>query len=132
MRFALFYLVCGIAAAFSHAFTDPTSSIPMVGASGAISGVLGAYLLLYPRAQVLVLIPLGFYTRPVYVPAAVVLGFWFLLQLLSGTASLGHEGGGVAFFDHIAGFLAGILLVGPLKRPEVPWFAPAHSHSRSR
>ncbi|MGH7236225.1 MAG: rhomboid family intramembrane serine protease [Nitrospiraceae bacterium] len=123
-RFAVFYLVSGTVAALSHALTDPSSAVPMVGASGAISGVLGAYLLLFPRAQVLVLVPLGMFTRMVYVPAGLVLGFWFVLQVLSGGMSLGSGGGGVAFFAHVGGFLAGMGLIGLFKRPEVPFFAP--------
>jgi membrane associated rhomboid family serine protease len=94
----------------------------MVGASGAISGVLGAYLLLYPRARVLVFIPIGFFSQMIYVPAAVVLGLWFLLQLLSGGMSFGQEGGGVAFFAHIGGFLAGMVLIGLFKHPHVRFF----------
>lgn len=132
VRFLIFYVVCGVLAALSHALTDLHSTIPMVGASGAISGVLGAYLLLYPRAQVLVLIPMGLMTRTMYVPAAVVLGFWFVLQLLSGGASLGQGGGGVAWFAHVGGFLAGMALIGLFKRPDVPFFAPAHHRSWSR
>lgn len=122
-KFVIFYLICGILAAGSHALTDPSSSIPMVGASGAISGVLGAYLLLFPRAQVLVLIPLGFFIRMMYVPAGLVLGFWFLLQILSGSATLGQSGGGVAWFAHVGGFVAGLALIGLFKRPNVPFFA---------
>jgi membrane associated rhomboid family serine protease len=125
VKFVIFYAVCGILAAMSHAITDPTSGIPMVGASGAISGVLGAYLLLYPRAQVLVLIPLGIFTRTMYVPAGFVLGFWFVLQLLSGGMSLGQGGGGVAFFAHVGGFVAGMALIGFFKHPNVRFFAPA-------
>jgi len=94
----------------------------MVGASGAISGVLGAYLLLYPRARVLVFIPIGFFSQMIYVPAALVLGLWFLLQVLSGGMSFGHEGGGVAFFAHIGGFLAGMVLIGLFKHPHVRFF----------
>jgi membrane associated rhomboid family serine protease len=124
-RFIIFYLVCGVAAALGHALTAPSSAIPMVGASGAISGVLGAYLLLYPRAQVLVLIPMGLMSRTLYVPAAVVLGFWFVLQLVSGGVSLGQGGGGVAWFAHIGGFLAGMTLIGLFKRAEVRFFSPA-------
>ena len=123
-RFAVFYVLCGTIAVYSHAITDPTSTVPMVGASGAISGVLGAYLMLFPRAQVLVLIPLGFFTRLMYVPAGVALGLWFLLQILSGGMSLGREGGGIAFFAHIGGFLAGMALIGVFKRPDVKLFAP--------
>lgn len=128
-RFAIFYLVCGVVAAFSHALTEPSSTVPMVGASGAISGVLGAYLLLFPRAQVLVLVPLGMFSRMMYVPAGLVLGFWFVLQVLSGGMSLGRGGGGVAFFAHVGGFLAGMGLIGLFKRPEVPFFAPQRHRS---
>jgi len=125
VKFVVFYVVCGFIAAMSHALTDPASGIPMVGASGAISGVLGAYLLLFPRAQVMVLIPLGIFTRAMYIPAGFVLGFWFVMQLLSGGMSLGQGGGGVAFFAHIGGFLAGMALIGVFKDPKVKFFAPA-------
>lgn len=129
VRFAIFYMTCGVLAAVSHALTDPSSTIPMVGASGAISGVLGAYLLLFPRAQVLVLIPLGLFSRMMYVPAGFVLGFWFVLQALSGWLSLGQQGGGVAFFAHIGGFLAGMALIGIFKRRNVRLFAPRRHRS---
>jgi membrane associated rhomboid family serine protease len=132
LRFLIFYLLCGIAAAFSHTLTDLHSAIPMVGASGAISGVLGAYLLLYPRARVLILIPMGLMTRTMYVPAAVVLGLWFVLQLLSGGASLGQGGGGVAWFAHVGGFLAGMALIGFFKRADVPFLAQARRATWSR
>lgn len=121
-RFVVFYLLCGILAALSHAITDPTSPIPMVGASGAISGVLGAYMLLFPRAHVFVLMPGIGMTR---VAAGIVLGMWFLMQLLSGGMNIGGPGGGVAFFAHIGGFVAGMVLIGFFKRPEVPFFSPA-------
>ena len=114
----------------SHAMTDTGSVVPMIGASGAISGILGAYLLLYPRAQVLVLIPLGFFTRLMYVPAGLVLGLWFLLQIISGSVSVGQGGGGVAWFAHIGGFLAGMILVGLFKRRSVKLFNPPHRHPR--
>jgi membrane associated rhomboid family serine protease len=121
-KYVVFYVTCGILAAFSHALTDPSSTIPMVGASGAISGVLGAYLLLFPRAHVLVLMPgLGM----TQVAAGIVLGMWFVLQLLSGGMSLSSTGGGVAFFAHIGGFVAGMALIGIFKRPDVPFFAPS-------
>ena len=129
IRFVIFYLTCGVMAALSHALTDPASTMPMVGASGAISGVLGAYLLLFPRAQVLVLIPLGLYTRMMYVPAGFVLGLWFVMQLLSGGMSLGRQGGGVAFFAHVGGFVAGMALIGLFKRPDVRFFAPRRHSS---
>lgn len=127
-RFIVFYITCGVLAALSHAFIDPQSNVPMVGASGAISGILGAYLLLFPHARVLVLIPLGFLSRLMYVPAGLVLGLWFLMQLLSGGMSFGNQGGGVAFFAHIGGFLAGMLLIGVLKYPHVKFFNPRHYH----
>ncbi len=127
-RFVLFYLLTGIVAALSHAVTDPASQIPMVGASGAISAVLGAYLLLFPRAHVLVLIPgIGM----VRVAAGIVLGMWFVTQLVSGGMSMGAQGGGVAFFAHIGGFLAGMALIGLFKRPEVPFFSPGHQRPRN-
>jgi membrane associated rhomboid family serine protease len=121
-KYVLFYLACGILAALSHALTDPSSPIPMVGASGAISGVLGAYVLLFPRARVLVLIPGLGTTR---VAAGVVLGMWFIMQLLSGGMSLGSKAEGVAFFAHIGGFLAGMVLIGLFKRRNVLFFAPS-------
>jgi membrane associated rhomboid family serine protease len=126
-RFIAFYVLCGILAALSHALTDPSSSVPMVGASGAISGVLGAYLLLFPHSRVLVLIPLGFYSRMMYVPAGFVLGLWFVMQVLSGGMSFGRAGGGVAFFAHIGGFVAGMALIGLFKRREVPFFQAGRS-----
>ncbi|MEK6683305.1 MAG: rhomboid family intramembrane serine protease [Nitrospirota bacterium] len=130
-RFIGFYLLCGVVAAMSHALVDPGSPAPMIGASGAISGVLGAYLLLYPRAHVLVLIPLGFFTRLMHIPAGFVLGFWFVLQLISGTATVGGGGGGVAWFAHIGGFLAGMVLIGLFKRRSVRFFNPSpHRSSR--
>ncbi|MDH5639781.1 MAG: rhomboid family intramembrane serine protease [Nitrospira sp.] len=123
-KFVLFYVLCGILAALSHALTDPSSHIPMVGASGAISAVLGAYLLLFPRAHVLVLMPVFGITR---VAAGLVLGMWFVTQLISGGMSAGANGGGVAFFAHIGGFVAGMTLIGLFKRPDVPFFAPHRS-----
>jgi membrane associated rhomboid family serine protease len=110
-RFIVFYLLCGVAAAYAHAFTAPESLVPMIGASGAISGVLGAYLLLFPRARVLTLIPLGIVMHMDYIPAAWLLGLWILLQFFNGTLSLGSQGGGVAWFAHVGGFLAGMALI---------------------
>ena len=113
-RFVIFYLLCGIAAALAQALPDPQSQIPMVGASGAISGVLGAYLLLYPRAHVLVLIPLGPLGQIVRLPALLVLGLWFAMQLLS--EMFAPPGAGVAFRAHIGGFVAGLLLLPLFRR----------------
>ena len=120
MRFILFYVLCGLVAAYAHAYMNRTSVTPMIGASGAISGVLGAYLLLYPRAKVVTLMFFGFFIRTVEVPAMFVLGFWFVLQFLNALVSSG-SGGGVAWYAHIAGFLAGLLLIGPFKRRSVPF-----------
>jgi membrane associated rhomboid family serine protease len=111
-RFILFYLLCGVVAAGAQVLMAPNSAVPMVGASGAISGVLGAYLLLYPRVRVHVLVFLGFFVTTIVVPAYLMLGYWAVLQLLGGLPSLGgRDVGGVAFFAHIGGFLAGILLI---------------------
>lgn len=129
LKFMLFYILCGVLAALSHAFTDPSSQIPMVGASGAISAILGAYLLLYPRARVLVLMPPPF-LGTTYVPAIIVLGVWFLGQLYSGGLSLGSHSGGIAFFAHIGGFVAGMALVRIFKRRDVRFFAQDYSGRR--
>jgi membrane associated rhomboid family serine protease len=129
-RYVVFYLVAGMLASAAHIVANLNSTIPSLGASGAISGVLGAYLLLYPRAQVLTLIPLGFLMRLMYIPAGFALGIWFLLQLLSGSMS-GGQGGGVAWWAHIGGFVAGMALVGLFKRRSVRFFNPPHYH-RSR
>jgi membrane associated rhomboid family serine protease len=113
-RFLLFYLASGATAAVAQALMSPTSRVPMVGASGAISGVLGAYLLLFPYARILTLITFGFFVRFVHIPAIVVLGFWIVLQVLNGVVTfsmIGGEGGGVAWFAHIGGFVAGMALV---------------------
>jgi membrane associated rhomboid family serine protease len=117
VRFVIFYVVCGLAAAFAQIVTDPDSLIPMVGASGAIGGVMGAYALLFPKVRVNLLIILGFYVTTVAVPAIFMLGYWFLLQLLGGLPALGSEQGGVAFWAHIGGFLAGVVLVWVFRRP---------------
>ncbi len=121
-RFILFYLLTGIGAAAAQIAVNPDSQIPMVGASGAISGVLGAYLLLYPRARVLVLLPLFIILKVFYVPAAVLLVIWFAMQLTSGWATVGQSGGGVAFWAHIGGFAAGLVLIPLFKRRHVRLF----------
>jgi membrane associated rhomboid family serine protease len=110
-RFLAFYLVCGAVAALGQGVADPQSEVPMIGASGAISGVLGAYLVLYPRAKVLVLLPLLIFVTTVRVPALVVLGIWFAGQLLSSLRAAPGSGGGVAFAAHVGGFLAGVVLI---------------------
>jgi membrane associated rhomboid family serine protease len=113
-RFVVFYVLCGVAAALGQTLVNPSSRVPMIGASGAVSGVLGAYLLLFPRATILTLVTFGFFVRFLHVPALVVLGFWIVVQFANGVLTLGvsrGEGGGVAWFAHIAGFLAGLLLL---------------------
>lgn len=117
-RFVIFYLLCGLAAAAGHIVTDPESAVPMVGASGAIGGVMGAYARLYPRAHVHTVIFLGFFFTTVSLPAVAMLGYWFLIQVLGGLPSLGGVSGGVAFWAHVGGFVAGVVLVGPFSRSE--------------
>jgi membrane associated rhomboid family serine protease len=118
LRFVVFYLLCGLAAAIGQVVTDPGSVIPMVGASGAISGVMGGYLLLYPNVQVFALVPLGFFVTSVALPAWVMLGYWFLIQFVSGLVAFGGGMGGVAFWAHVGGFVAGLVLVKLFARPE--------------
>lgn len=115
-RFVAFYLLCGLGAAAAQTWAQPESRVPMVGASGAIGGVMGAYLVLYPRARVHLLVVLGFFITTVVVPAYLMLGYWFVLQLLGGLPSLNATGGGgVAFWAHVGGFVAGALLVFPFR-----------------
>ena len=108
--FPIFYFFCGISGSLLHIVISPSSDIPMIGASGAISGVLGAYVLLFPKARVLALIPLGFFMRMTYLPSYIFLGIWFLYQFIFGVSSIGARGGGVAYFAHIGGFVAGFLI----------------------
>jgi membrane associated rhomboid family serine protease len=119
-RFIVFYLLCGLAAALSHAALNPASTVPMIGASGAISGVLGAYMLLYPRARVLTLFILGFFVKLIEVPAVAVLGFWFIFQFLYVLVAP-SSGGGVAWMAHVGGFVSGMAFIGIFKRSAVPW-----------
>lgn len=121
MKFILFYCLCGITAVYAQALPEPDSTIPMVGASGAISGILGAYLLLYPRAKVLMVIPLWIVFYTIRVPAFFVLLFWFGMQLFS-TYIAGDQQGGVAFGAHIGGFIAGMLLIPFFKNKQHPLF----------
>jgi len=125
-RFIVFYILCGILAAGGQMLMDPASTIPTIGASGAIAGVMGAYFVLYPHSRVLTLIPLFVFWEVIELPAIALLGFWFLMQLFSagqlgGTAS---ASGGVAFMAHVAGFVAGVVAVlvfRPRARPEEYW-----------
>jgi membrane associated rhomboid family serine protease len=111
LRFIVFYLLCGLAAAFGQIVTNPNSAIPMVGASGAISGVMGGYLILYPNVRVYAMVPLGFFLTSVALPAWVMLGYWFLIQFVSGLLTMAGDMGGVAFWAHVGGFVAGLVLI---------------------
>jgi membrane associated rhomboid family serine protease len=125
-RFVIFYLLCGLAAAALQTVFDPDSTIPMVGASGAIGGVMGAYILLYPKVRVHMLIVFGFYITTIAVPAVFMLGYWFLLQLISGFSTIGSQGGGVAFWAHVGGFVAGGLLILLFRDPRLVKRHPNH------
>ncbi|MBF8289193.1 MAG: Rhomboid family intrarane serine protease [Chloroflexi bacterium] len=134
LPFLGFYLLGGLAATLAQVWVDPASEIPLIGASGAIAATLGAYIVLYPRARILTFVFLGFFYQLIEVPALIVLGYWFLLQLLDGAASLGAVAahGGVAFFAHIGGFVAGLvagLLVRLTRRASPPtagwWLRPS-------
>lgn len=119
-KYILFYLLCGVAAGLTHVYTNPSSAVPTVGASGAIAGVMGAYTILYPRARVLTLFVFFFFIRFIEVPAFLFLGVWFLIQFLSGAATMAASGAnaGVAWWAHIGGFVVGtvLILVLPRKR----------------
>src|ERR1051325_7839255 len=129
-RFLVFYLLCGVAAALAQTSSVPDSVVPMIGASGAIAGVVGAYFVLYPRSRIVTLIPIFFFFQVVEVPAILFLGIWFLMQFLSGLGSIvnsvsGGAMGGIAFWAHVAGFVAGISGVIVFRRPErqrVEWW----------
>jgi rhomboid family protein len=138
-RFIFFYLLCGTTAALAQVAMSPFSRIPMVGASGAIAGVMGGYLVLFPHSRVLTLIPIFFFIELVEVPAVFFLGLWFVIQFLSGVGSLGvpvtQEVGGVAFWAHVAGFVAGVAAVLLLRRPErqqVQWIDDLNHRYDSR
>jgi membrane associated rhomboid family serine protease len=129
-RFLVFYLLCGVAAALAQTISQPDSVVPMVGASGAIAGVMGAYFVLYPKSRIVTLIPLFFFFQVIEVPAILFLGIWFLMQFISGLGSIvtvatGQAAGGVAVWAHVAGFVAGISGVVVFRRPErqrVEWW----------
>ena len=123
-KFIIFYLLSGIGAALLQGIIDPTSSIPMIGASGAIAGVLGGYLLMHPKANVNVLMWIIIFISVIRVPAFIVLGFWIVGQFFNASFT---SGSGVAYFAHIGGFIVGILLIPFLKKPEISLFQEAHS-----
>lgn len=119
VRYIIFYIVCGVVSSALYVYVDPHSVVPTIGASGAISGVLGAYVLLFPKARVLTVIPIFIFLQFVELPAILVLGLWFVLQLFSGLASLGQqtaEGGGIAWWAHIGGFATGLILIFPMRK----------------
>ena len=121
--FLVFYLLCGLGAGIVHTVLNISSTVPSVGASGAIAGVLGAYVVSYPFARVLTLVPLFVFIQVIEIPALIVLGFWFVVQFFNGTASLAAsvgESGGVAWWAHIGGFVIGILLIGLFPRKDRP------------
>ena len=126
-RFLALYLLSGLAAALLQVVITPASIIPMVGASGAISGVMGAYLILYPRVRVFTLVPLGFFMTRIALPAWAMLLYWAFIQFVSGVTTIGAEsGGGVAFWAHVGGFVAGIVLVRLSRRPDLEAAHRAH------
>ncbi len=135
-RYAGFYLLCGVLASLAHALSAPASMVPTIGASGAIAGIMGAYLVLYPQSRVLTAIFLVFYFNIVEIPAIVFLGFWFLMQLVSGVGALAASAGdvgGIAFWAHVAGFIAGAALIKLLARPVPPeWWDQLGSHPSTR
>jgi membrane associated rhomboid family serine protease len=117
-RYLLYYLVCGLAAVYLHYLTGPLSRIPVVGASGAIAGVMGGYFVLFPHARIVALIPIFFFIQVITVPAVLFLAFWFFMQLFNGmVATAASFGGGVAWWAHVGGFLAGGLMILPFRRP---------------
>jgi membrane associated rhomboid family serine protease len=120
VRFCVFYLLCGLVAAGGQVLMDPDATLPMIGASGAIAGVMGAYFVLYPRSRVLTLIPLIIFWEVIEVPAIVLLGFWFLMQLFNAgaIAATASTGGGIAFMAHVAGFVSGVAGIYLLRKPK--------------
>lgn len=119
--YLLFYLGCGVAASVSQYVLDMESPIPTIGASGAIAGVMGAYLLLYPHARIVSLVPIAFFLQIVVIPAPIFLGIWFLIQLVQGTFSMGStQATGVAWWAHIGGFVAGAIVAILVRRPSTP------------
>jgi len=128
VRYAALYLLCGVIAALTQALMSPQSTVPMIGASGAIAGALGAYLVIYPRGNVVVFVWIIILVRLLTVPAVILLGLWFLIQLLSASAAPAGEAG-VAFWAHVGGFLAGIVLVLVLRRRDVAMLQPPRTAS---
>jgi membrane associated rhomboid family serine protease len=136
-RFVVFYLLCGMVAALAHVMSEPGSLIPTIGASGAVAGVMGAYFVLYPHSRILTLLPLFIFWQVIEVPAVLFLGLWFALQLFSGVGTMlmatqGAPAGGIAFWAHVAGFVAGVVLVFAFRRPDrarVEWWGDSGPRS---
>ena len=130
IRYLVFYIACGLAAALFQFVTNIHSVIPMVGASGAISGVLGAYMIFYPGSKILTLVPIFFFVQFIHIPAAIFIFVWFIIQFLSGlgTLNIPKETGGVAFWAHIGGFVAGLLLARHFDRRRYIPRAPTHGY----
>jgi membrane associated rhomboid family serine protease len=127
-RFLIFYLLCGLVAAVAHVMLNPYSRVPTIGASGAIAGVMGAYLIKFPRARIVTLVPIFVFITTMEIPAALLLIYWFGIQFFSGIGSLAnadYTGGGVAWFAHVGGFIAGLLLIRlfPVKKRWKAWYA---------
>lgn len=117
-KFLTFYLLCGLGASLAHIFANPTSSMPSIGASGAIAGILGAYFILYPKSRIITLVPIFFFFQIIELPAFIFLGVWFLMQFFNGVLTLGPrtiQAGGIAWWAHIGGFLSGIFFIILLK-----------------
>jgi membrane associated rhomboid family serine protease len=131
LKYLVFYLLCGIAAAFTQVLFSPGSRLPMVGASGAIAGVMGAYLIKFPRSRIVTLVFIFIFITTIEVPAGLMLAYWFLIQFFSGVGTIGYSHvsqGGTAFFAHIGGFITGMILVGVMgtrqvymRRRDVSW-----------
>ncbi len=121
-RYLLFYLAAGIIGSVSHILTNPASEVPVIGASGAVAGVLGAYLITFPRARVLALIPIIFFFTLAEIPAVIFLAMWFILQLFNGAASLGGAANPVAWWAHIGGFIAGAILIKIIAPGKIGWY----------
>ncbi len=123
-KFLLFYLACGVAAALIHMFFNPLSRVPTVGASGAIAGIMGAYMVKFPRSRILTLVFIFVFATTFEVPAVVMLAYWFLIQFVSGVGTIGYSHisqGGTAWFAHVGGFVAGILLIHLMRPKQAFW-----------
>ncbi|MFZ5634927.1 MAG: rhomboid family intramembrane serine protease [Bacillota bacterium] len=122
LRYLLFYLAAGIIGSIAHILANPTSEVPIIGASGAIAGVLGAYFVSFPRARILALIPIIFFFTLAEIPAVIFLAMWFILQLFNGAASLGGAANTVAWWAHIGGFVAGVIIIKIMAPKKISWY----------